>query len=188
MWTVEFDERARKELRKLDPATQDRILKWLRHRIADQPDPRRFGKALKGRMRGLWRYRVGSWRIVCQLQDDRQVVLIVRIGHRRTVYRDLRALQEAGVPIGSETGEGYFIVRGYHLPPVMFDREEAAALLAGERLMQRWNSTELGRSYVSALDKIRAFLQNAIVDRMVPPAGGGEPDRSDGALRRRDRR
>ncbi|NGP87074.1 helix-turn-helix transcriptional regulator [Fodinibius halophilus] len=78
----------------------------------------------------------------------------------RTVYRDLRALQEAGVPIGSEQGEGYFIVRGYHLPPVMFDKQEAAALLAGERLMQKWSETQLGESYISALDKIRSVLRN----------------------------
>lgn len=76
----------------------------------------------------------------------------------RTVYRDLSALQEAGVPIGSEPGEGYYIVKGYHLPPVMFSRKEASSLLAGERLMQRWNQTELSRSYGSALDKIRAVL------------------------------
>lgn len=76
----------------------------------------------------------------------------------RTVYRDLAALQEAGVPIGSEPGAGYFIVKGYHLPPVMFNKNEAASLLAGERLMQRWNQTELGKSYLSALDKIRAIL------------------------------
>ena len=69
----------------------------------------------------------------------------------RTVYRDLSALHEAGVPIGSEPGEGYFIVKGYHLPPVMFDKEEAAALLAGERLMQKWSNTALGESYLSAL-------------------------------------
>lgn len=76
----------------------------------------------------------------------------------RTVYRDLVALQEAGVPIGSEPGEGYYIVKGYHLPPVMFDKNEAASLLAGERLMQKWNKTELGKSYQSALDKIRSIL------------------------------
>ncbi|SHF94197.1 Predicted DNA-binding transcriptional regulator YafY, contains an HTH and WYL domains [Fodinibius roseus] len=79
---------------------------------------------------------------------------------KRTVYRDLRALQEAGVPIGSEQGVGYFIVRGYHLPPVMFDKEEAAALLAGERLMQKWSETKLSESYLSALDKIRAVLRS----------------------------
>ncbi|SMO93899.1 helix-turn-helix transcriptional regulator [Gracilimonas mengyeensis] len=76
----------------------------------------------------------------------------------RTVYRDLAALQEAGVPIGSEPGRGYFIVKGYHLPPVMFDRNEASALLAGERLMQKWNHTEIGKSYLSALDKVRSVL------------------------------
>lgn len=76
----------------------------------------------------------------------------------RTVYRDLAALQEAGIPIGSELGEGYYIVKGYHLPPVMFNRNEAASLLAGERLMQKWNQTELGKSYLSALDKIRSIL------------------------------
>lgn len=76
----------------------------------------------------------------------------------RTVFRDLKALQEAGVPIGSEPGEGYYIVKGYHLPPVMFNKSEATSLLAGERLMQRWNHTELGKSYLSALDKIRSTL------------------------------
>ena len=79
---------------------------------------------------------------------------------KRTVYRDLRALQEAGVPIGSEEGKGYFIVKGYHLPPVMFDQDEAAALLAGERLMEKWSKTKLSKSYSSALDKLRSVLRN----------------------------
>lgn len=76
----------------------------------------------------------------------------------RTVYRDLAALQEAGVPIGSEPAKGYFIVKGYHLPPVMFNRNEASSLLAAERLIQKWSDTGLGKSYLSALDKIRAIL------------------------------
>lgn len=76
----------------------------------------------------------------------------------RTVYRDLKALQEAGVPIGSEPNNGYFIVKGYHLPPVMFSKEEAAALLTGERLMQQWQGSTLSDSYQSSLDKIRAVL------------------------------
>lgn len=86
VWKVEFDDRARKELRKLDPDTQKRILGWLRQRIAGKPDPRRFGKSLKGRMKGLWRYRIGSWRIICQLQDEHRLALVVRIGHRRDIY------------------------------------------------------------------------------------------------------
>ncbi len=95
--------------------------------------------------------------------QGRQRVSVADLSERygiseRTVYRDLVALQEAGVPIGSEPGEGYYIVKGYHLPPVMFDKNEAASLLAGERLMQKWNQTELGKSYLSALDKIRSIL------------------------------
>jgi predicted DNA-binding transcriptional regulator YafY len=100
----------------------------------------------------------------------------------RTVYRDLAALQEAGVPIGSEPGKGYFIVKGYHLPPVMFDRNEAASLLAGERLMQQWSHTDLGKSYLSALDKIRAILPPddkeyfEILDRHIQAYNYGNPN------------
>ena len=95
--------------------------------------------------------------------QGRKFVAIAELAERysiseRTAYRDLRALEEAGVPIGFESGKGYFIMRGYHLPPVMFDKSEAASLLAGERLMQRWNSSELGKSYHSALEKIRSIL------------------------------
>lgn len=97
-------------------------------------------------------YLQGRQRVTAEALSERYDI------SKRTVYRDLRALQEAGVPIGSEPGEGYFIVKGYHLPPVMFDKDEAAALLAGERLMQKWNDTKLSKSYSSALDKIRSVL------------------------------
>jgi mRNA interferase RelE/StbE len=86
IWKVEFDDRARKELRKLDKQTQDRILKWLRTNLATEEDPRRTGKSLKGRMKGLWRYRVGDYRIVSQIQDEQILILVIRIGHRRDIY------------------------------------------------------------------------------------------------------
>ncbi len=86
IWKVEFDNRARKELRKLDKQTQDRILKWLRESLATEKDPRRVGKPLKGHMKGLWRYRVGEYRIISQIQDERILILVVRIGHRRDIY------------------------------------------------------------------------------------------------------
>ncbi|HCI69638.1 MAG TPA: type II toxin-antitoxin system mRNA interferase toxin, RelE/StbE family [Balneola sp.] len=86
IWKVEFDDRARKELRKLDKQTQDRILKWLRSNLATEEDPRRTGKSLKGRMKGLWRYRVGDYRIVSQIQDEQILILVIRIGHRRDIY------------------------------------------------------------------------------------------------------
>lgn len=87
-WTVEFDNRARKELRKLDPQTQSRILKWLRQTLATNKDPRRTGTSLKGRIKGLWRYRVGDYRIISQIQDENIVILVVRIGHRRDIYEN----------------------------------------------------------------------------------------------------
>lgn len=95
--------------------------------------------------------------------EGRKYVPINEIAERygiseRTAYRDLKALEEAGVPIGIETGKGYYILRGYHLPPVMFSKSEAMSLLAAERLMQRWSNSELGQAYHSALDKIRSTL------------------------------
>lgn len=86
IWKVEFDDRARKELRKLDKQTQDRILKWLRETMATEEDPRRTGKSLKGRMKGLWRYRVGDYRIISQIQDEQLLILVIRIGHLRDIY------------------------------------------------------------------------------------------------------
>lgn len=86
-WTVEWDERARRELRRLDRPVQQAILKYFRERIPREEDPRRFGKALAHELRGLWRYRVGNYRIVCQIEDDHLVVLVVRVAHRSSVYR-----------------------------------------------------------------------------------------------------
>ncbi len=76
----------------------------------------------------------------------------------RTVYRDLLALQEAGVPLAAEAGEGYSLVEGYHLPPVMFTREEASALFIGGEFVQRLTDESLKKHAESALLKIRAVL------------------------------
>ncbi|MBO6535557.1 MAG: type II toxin-antitoxin system RelE/ParE family toxin [Balneolaceae bacterium] len=88
IWTIEFDNRARKELRKLDKQTQKRILKWLRKNLATNEDPRKTGKSLKGHMKGLWRYRVGDYRIISQIQDENILILVIRLGHRRDIYED----------------------------------------------------------------------------------------------------
>ena len=85
-WKVEWDERARKELRKLDHPAQLEILKYLRERIAGDEDPRRFGKQLLRDMKGLWRYRIGAYRLVCSIEDFRLVVLVFKVGHRGKVY------------------------------------------------------------------------------------------------------
>ncbi len=87
VWRVEFHRAAVRDLRKLDADGQRRVLRYLRERIAGSEDPRRFGHALTGDRKGLWRYRVGDYRIVAAIEDDRFVVLVVTVGHRREVYR-----------------------------------------------------------------------------------------------------
>jgi mRNA interferase RelE/StbE len=86
-WRVEFDERARRDLRRLDTAIQERILKYLRDHVVTEGQPRRYGETLKGIMAGLWKYRVGDYRVVCKIQDVQAKVLVLRVGHRREVYR-----------------------------------------------------------------------------------------------------
>jgi len=79
---------------------------------------------------------------------------------KRTVYRDIRALEEAGIPIGSEIGVGYFIVDSYHLPPVGFSKEEASALLIANKLTEKLTDKTLQENLNSALYKIRSILNN----------------------------
>lgn len=76
----------------------------------------------------------------------------------RTVYRDVKALMEAGVPIGSEAGKGYFIVDGYHLPPVMFTQDEANSMLLAGKLVEKMTDKSIRQAFGSALHKIKAVL------------------------------
>ena len=85
-WVYRFDERALKELRHLDRQAQKEIITYLDERIAGRADPRRFGKKLRADLAGLWRYRVGSYRILCQIKDRELIVLVVCVGHRKNVY------------------------------------------------------------------------------------------------------
>lgn len=78
---------------------------------------------------------------------------------RRTLFRDIKALLEAGVPIGGDAGEGYFIVEGYHLPPVVFNKEEAAALLTGSKLIEHWSDTKTSAKFKEALYKVKSVLK-----------------------------
>ena len=87
VWRVEFDRAADRDLRKLGSEAGRSVTRYLRERIATADDPRRFGHALTGDRKGLWRYRVGDYRIVASIEDSRFVVLVVTIGHRREVYR-----------------------------------------------------------------------------------------------------
>ena len=85
-WVYKIKERALKQIGKFDAETQRRIFAFLDNHLAGTEDPRQWGKPLKGELRGIWRYRIGDYRILCELQDNVMVVLIVRVEHRRSVY------------------------------------------------------------------------------------------------------
>ena len=86
-WGYSFNETARKQIKKLGRSAQAEIIRYLDERIVGRDSPRRFGKALKADLSGLWRYRVGDYRIICQIRDHELLVLVVGLGHRRQVYR-----------------------------------------------------------------------------------------------------
>lgn len=87
-YSVEFDPAALKDLKKLDRPIQQRLVGFLRTRVATLTDPRSMGEALAGATLGnYWKYRVGDWRLICDIQDTRIVVRVLRIGNRREVYR-----------------------------------------------------------------------------------------------------
>jgi mRNA interferase RelE/StbE len=87
-WQIEFDPDALKDLRKLDRPVQVRLVAFLRDRLASLDDPRSIGEALSStRLGTYWKYRVGDWRIVCDIQDQRLIVRVLRVGNRREVYR-----------------------------------------------------------------------------------------------------
>ena len=101
----------------------------------------------------------------------------------RTIYRDVRTLENAGVPIGSEAGVGYWLDKGYHLPPISFTLDEAASLALGEKLLSVGLDERSWADYRTALDKVRAVLGRADKDYLsslerdveVAPAGVAYP-------------
>ena len=88
VWAIEFDEAAKKELAKLEPQIATRLLDFLTQRVISLKDPRSFGQALKGSKLGeFWKYRVGDFRIIAKIQDQKMIILVLRIGNRREIYR-----------------------------------------------------------------------------------------------------
>jgi mRNA interferase RelE/StbE len=87
-WTIEIDPAAAKELNKLDSVSIRRILKFLHERVYRLDDPRSIGEALKGSKLGeFWKYRVGDYRVISRIEDGRMLILVVKIGNRRDVYK-----------------------------------------------------------------------------------------------------
>ena len=86
-WKIELSAMARKQLHALDRPVQKKIVDYLAERIEGCKSPRHFGETLSANRAGLWRYRVGDYRIICEIQDDKVIVLVLTIGHRREVYK-----------------------------------------------------------------------------------------------------
>lgn len=86
-WTVDLDSAAADDVRRLGRAVQTRIVRFLRDRLASSEDPAKLGSPLKGKFAGLWRFRVGDYRLIASLDAARSVVLILQVGHRREIYR-----------------------------------------------------------------------------------------------------
>ncbi len=86
-YTVAFSKRARKELENLDKYTQKMIVNWIEKNLDGCEDPHAHGKALTGDLKGIWRYRIGDYRLLCDINESELVILALSIGHRREVYR-----------------------------------------------------------------------------------------------------
>ncbi|RAX50801.1 type II toxin-antitoxin system mRNA interferase toxin, RelE/StbE family [Arthrobacter sp. AQ5-05] len=84
-WTIRYSQRAAKELRKLDKPSARRMIMALEE-ISALADPRSRGRGLTGSLAGLWRYRVGDYRIICDLSDDQLVIVALELGHRSAIY------------------------------------------------------------------------------------------------------
>jgi mRNA interferase RelE/StbE len=86
-WRIEITSTAKRQITKLDRPAQKSIQHFLRERLAAADNPRRWGKPLHGEKRELWRYRVGDYRLICDIQDEKITVLVLEVGHRKDLYR-----------------------------------------------------------------------------------------------------
>ena len=86
-WTIRLSETALKTLEKIDKPERLRIRQFIKDTLANLDDPRTMGKALQGNLKGLWRYRVGNYRLICQIYNSELILMVLEIGHRKDVYQ-----------------------------------------------------------------------------------------------------
>ena len=86
MFKVGYLDSVRKTLTKMDPFTRKMIVEWINKNLFNCDNPRAFGKPLKSNRSGQWRYRVGDYRIIVKIEDDKLIILVIAVGHRREVY------------------------------------------------------------------------------------------------------
>jgi mRNA interferase RelE/StbE len=91
-WAIEWDERAFKEFKRLGRKTQEIIKRYLKERIAPDDDPKRFGAPLSHDLAEFWKYRIGDYRVICRIEEEKLVIFIVRVRHRKHAYKDKSGL------------------------------------------------------------------------------------------------
>ncbi|MDU1224973.1 type II toxin-antitoxin system RelE/ParE family toxin [Varibaculum cambriense] len=82
-----YTKEAKKALKKLDKPILVMVKAWIEKNLNNTDDPRRYGKTLKGKYSGYWRYRVGNYRLICEIRDQELVIILIDLGHRREIYR-----------------------------------------------------------------------------------------------------
>lgn len=85
-YKIEFSEKAAKEFSKFDAFTKKMIQSWINKHLTGVENPRISGKPLKGNLKDYWRYRIGDYRMLCQIKDDKLIILVISIGHRKEIY------------------------------------------------------------------------------------------------------
>ena len=87
VWKIDYTEEARRSLHRLDPKVSARIVAFMEKRVAALSDPTQIAERLKGGLRDYWRYRVGDYRIICEIKKAVVTVVVIRVGHRKEIYR-----------------------------------------------------------------------------------------------------
>jgi mRNA interferase RelE/StbE len=88
MWKIEWSKEAQKQLEKLDPQIKKKILKYLRETLKEWSDPRQRAEKLVEDKAGWWRFRVGDYRLIFEIEDHILIILIIKVGHRKEIYED----------------------------------------------------------------------------------------------------
>lgn len=86
-WTVNITRKTEKLIAKMDSQTKEKIQHFITDILPNLDNPRQTGKALQGDLKGLWRYRVGDYRLIAQIQDNELIILVIEIGHRKNIYK-----------------------------------------------------------------------------------------------------
>ena len=90
-WIIKFNSFSEKQLKKLDRNTQKNILNFLEDKIKSSSNPKYIGHSLTGKLSGLWRYRVGDHRIICEIKNNELAILVIGMGHRKDIYEKFKA-------------------------------------------------------------------------------------------------